>query len=156
MRIVIMLFWPERFQTGIKTVVSPASHMEVSHIQIFEIFCVLFPSTAAAVAVWCPRSPALSNQSPLSQAAPRWVLQRHNERTVAEYFISPWSSVPAVCISRPVLVKGWLLQCSSLMRSTSIWACSSGQVDSCLLRSVLFCVIHHHESESNCENTSCS
>lgn len=129
-----------------------ASCMEMSHIKSLrysEAFSLLV-HTVSAVAVCCTLSPAPSNQSPLSQATPCWVRQRNNEYTVAEYFIQPAPSIPTLFASwdrGPVLVKVWLLWCSSFMRRCSNWACSSSRVDF-FLRCFLCVVIHHSETET--------
>lgn len=114
------------------------THASVPHENLRDIQkrLLLHAHTFTAVSVWCPLCPALSNQSPLSQAAPRWVLQRNNERTVAEYFIPPAPSVPTLFASwdwGPVLLRVWLLWCSSFMGRASNWAHSSGRVDFCPL-----------------------
>lgn len=63
---------------------------------LFPSVCTQYPPSLSDA----PSPRALSNQSPLSQAAPCWVLQWNNEHTVAEYFIQPAPSIPRLFVSR--------------------------------------------------------
>lgn len=126
-------------------------HGNVPH-KILEIFRSLFPS------LWIQYLLSLLHPLPgieqsittypgcIMLSAP--AKKKKKLYTVAEYFIQPVLSIPTLLVPwdwGPVLVKVWLLRCSSFMKRCSNWACSSSHVDLFLL--FLYAVILPSEIE---------